>query len=344
MHPGSFAIVMATGIMAVTAEQQDLGRLAAALYIVALGSYIVLALLLGTRIATHRARVVADLTSHTRGFAFLTIVAGTNVLGSASASIHRWWGFAGTLWWAGVVLWVVLTYAGVISVVLRREKPALGAGINGNWFLLAVSTQSVAVLGALRLGHHPNELLAFGCIAAFLLGLVLYLLVMCLVFLRWTFHAIDPNDVDPTTWIAAGAMAITALAGSNLLEARAASPRIDRIAPVIEALVILSWATATFWLPLLLAIGIWRHVVHRIALRYDPSYWALVFPLGMYGAATFAMRAAIGPDDVEWLPRMIFVLALGAWTMAFVGLVRRSGRGITARGRRPGSPSQALRS
>ena len=150
--------------------------------------------------------------------------------------------------------------------------------------------------------------------------------------------------MDPTTWIAAGAMAITALAGSNLLEARAASPRIDRIAPVIEALVILSWATATFWLPLLLAIGIWRHVVHRIALRYDPSYWALVFPLGMYGAATFAMRAAIGPDDVEWLPRMIFVLALGAWTMAFVGLVRRSVRDITARGRRRGSPGQALRS
>lgn len=344
MHPGSFAIVMATGIMAVAAEQQQLDRLAQALYVVALGAYIVLALLLATRIATHRARVVVELTSHTKGFAFLTVVAATNVLGSASASIHQWWGLADALWWAGVASWVVITYTAVISVVLRREKPALGAGINGTWFLLAVSTQSVAALGALRLGHHPNELLAFGCIAAFLLGLVLYLLVMCLVFLRWTFHAIDPNDVDPTTWIAAGAMAITALAGSNLLEARAASPRVDRIAPVIEALVILSWATATFWLPLLLAIGIWRHVVHRIALRYEPSYWALVFPLGMYGVATFAMRAAIGPADLEWLPRMIFVVAFGAWAVAFGGLVRRSGRDITARGRRPGPPGQALRS
>ena len=344
MHPGSFAVVMATGIMAVAAEQQELDRLAQALYVVALGAYIVLALLLGTRMATHGARVVADLTSHTKGFAFLTVVAGTNILGSASASIHQWWGFAGASWWAGVALWVVITYTTVISVVLRREKPALGAGINGTWFLLAVSTQSVAALGALRLGHDPNELLAFGCIAAFLLGLVLYLLVMCLVFLRWAFHAIDPNDVDPTTLIAAGAMAIATLAGSNLLQARAASPRIERLASVIEGLVMLSWVTATFWLPLLLAIGIWRHVVHRVALRYDPSYWALVFPLAMYGAATFAMRAAIGPDDLVWLPRVIFVLALGAWSMAFVGLVRRGARGIAARRRRPGSPSQALRS
>ena len=78
MHPGSFAVVMATGIMAVAAEQQELDRLAQALYVIALGAYIVLALLLGTRMATHRARVVADLTSHTKGFAFLTVVAGTN--------------------------------------------------------------------------------------------------------------------------------------------------------------------------------------------------------------------------------------------------------------------------
>ncbi|MGZ6962503.1 MAG: SLAC1 family transporter, partial [Ilumatobacteraceae bacterium] len=41
----------------------------------------------------------------------------------------------------------------------------------------------------------------------------------------------------------------------------------------------------------MIAIGIWRHIVRRVPLRYHPSYWALVFPLGMYGAATFKMRA-----------------------------------------------------
>ena len=55
----------------------------------------------------------------------------------------------------------------------------------------------------------------------------------------------------------------------------------------------LAWATATFWFPLMIAIGVWRHLIHRVPLRYHPSYWALVFPLGMYGAATFRMRAAI---------------------------------------------------
>ena len=61
----------------------------------------------------------------------------------------------------------------------------------------------------------------------------------------------------------------------------------------------LAWATATFWFPLMVAIGVWRHIVDRVPLRYHPSYWALVFPLGMYGAATFRMRAAIELDGAR---------------------------------------------
>ena len=71
------------------------------------------------------------------------------------------------------------------------------------------------------------------------------------------------------------------------------SARIDRLAPFLEGMVTLAWATATFWFPLMIAIGVWRHIVRRVPLRYHPSYWALVFPLGMYGAATFRMRAAL---------------------------------------------------
>ena len=145
--------------------------------------------------------------------------------------------------------------------------------------------------------------MAFTALAAFTLGVVLYVIVMTMVFLRWTFLELDPTEADPPAWIAAGAVAITVLAGSNLLLAAPASPRIDRVAPFIEGIVVLAWATATFWFPLMLAIGVWRHVVRRLPLRYHPSYWALVFPLGMYSAATFRMRAAIDLDALAWLPK-----------------------------------------
>ena len=143
------------------------------------------------------------------------------------------------------------------------------------------------------------------------LGLVIYGIVMTMVFLRWTFDPLDPTEASPRAWIAAGAVAISVLAGSNLLLAGEVSERVARLAPFIEGMTVLAWATATFWFPLMVAIGVWRHVVRRLALRSHPSYWALVFPIGRYGAATFRMRAAIELDHLGWLPRV----ALGAARM-----------------------------
>jgi tellurite resistance protein TehA-like permease len=322
LFPGYFAMVMATGIIAVAASQQDIDWLAQVLYVVAAGAYVVLAVLVIARVIRYGSLFAADVTNHAKGFAFLTIVAGTNVLGAASVVIHDRYDLARVLWWSSVVLWAGFLYSTLIAVVIRPGKPGLQAGINGSWFLLTVSTESIAVLAALLLARDGGDALGFAALAFFTLGLVLYVIVMTMVFLRWTFMELDPTEADPPVWIAAGAVAITVLAGSNLLLAAPASPRIDRVAPFIEGVVVLAWATATFWFPLMVAIGAWRHVVRRLPLRYHPSYWALVFPIGMYGAATFRMRAAIDLRALAWLPKITFAAALLAWLTAIIGLAR----------------------
>jgi tellurite resistance protein TehA-like permease len=321
LFPGYFALVMATGIIAIAAMQQKIDWLADVLYLIDAVAFVALVVLFLARLVVFPHQFFADLTSHAKGFAFLTVVAGTNVLGSASALIHGWWGLARVLWWCSLPLYAVLGYAALFAVVLRHDKPGLGAGINGSWFLLTVSTESIAVLGALLLAHDPSDPLAFTSVAAFGLGLVLYLIVMTMVFLRWTFQPLEPTEADPPAWIAAGAVAITVLAGSNLLAARTASVRVDRLAPFIEGVVVAAWATATFWFPLMIAIGVWRHLVRRVPLRYHPSYWAMVFPLGMYGAGTFRMLGVIDLHELDWLPKVTLGVALVAWTAAFVGLL-----------------------
>ncbi len=331
LFPGYFALVMATGIVAVAATQQEIPWLAEILYAIAAVAFVVLLALTVVRVVFFNGAFAADLTSHPKGFAFLTTVAATNVLGSASAVVHGWWGLAWVLWWASLALWVVLLYSTLIAVVLRGDKPGLGDGINGTWFLLTVSTESIAVLGALVLPRHPSDLLAFTCLAMFLLGIVLYLIVMTMVFLRWTFQALEPTEADPPAWIAAGAVAITVLAGSNLLGSAAFSPRLTRLAPVLEGFVTLAWATATFWFPLMIAIGVWRHLVRRMPIRYHPSYWALVFPLGMYGASTFKMTAILRLDLGAWLPELTLTIALIAWVTTFAGLVHLASTSVIGR-------------
>ena len=332
LFPGYFALVMATGIIAIGADQQELGWLAEPLFVIAIVAYVVLAALLVARLVRYPRQLAADLTSHARGFAFLTVVAATNVLGSAAIVLHDWRGVAWVLWYASLGLWAVLAYTPLIAVVLRSPKPGLGAGINGSWFLLAVSTESIAVLGALLLADSGSDALAFICLAAFTLGLVLYLIVMTMMFLRWTFQALEPTEADPPAWIAAGAVAITVLAGSNLLLADDSSTRIGRVAPFVEGIVVLAWATATFWFPLMVAIGIWRHIVRKVPLHYHPSYWAMVFPLGMYGVATYRMRLATKLPSLEWLPQVVLGIALAVWTAAFVGLAHHLARAARGRG------------
>lgn len=331
LFPGYFALVMATGIISIAAEQQDLHGLAVVLYSIAAVGYVVLWVLLVTRIVRFPHLFFADATDHAKGFAFLTTVAGTNVLGSASGIVHGWWDLAWVLWWLSLPIYAILMYITLIAVVVGSDKPGLAGGINGTWFLIIVSTQSVAVLGALLLTRHPDDMLAFAVIAMFTLGLVIYLIVMTMVFLRWTFDPLDPTEASPPAWIAAGAVAISVLAGSNILLAADASTRIQRIAPFLEGMTVLAWATATFWFPLMVAIGVWRHLVRRLPVVYHPSYWALVFPIGMYGAATFRMREAIALDGLEWLPQVTLVAALVAWTATFLGLAHTLTRGMLRR-------------
>jgi len=320
LFPGYFALVMATGIIAIAANQQDLRWVAKGLYVVAAAGYVVLIALTLIRLGKYPRRLFDDLSSHQKGFAFLTFIAGTNVLGSATALVHGWWGLATVLWWVGVVLWPPILYTPLISVVIRSGKPDIASGINGTWFLITVSAESIAALGALLLVRGGSELLAFVCLAVFLLGLVTYLIVMTLVFLRWVFATLEPTEADPPAWIAAGAVAITVLAGSNLVEATEASGHLVRSAPTIEVLVVLSWATATFWFPLMIAIGVWRHLVRRVPLRYHPSYWAMVFPLGMYAASTSRMLEIIDLGVLSWLPGAALVLAGTTWVLAFAGM------------------------
>lgn len=320
LFPGYFALVMATGIIAVAAAQQEVGWLSEVLYAAAAAGFVVLTVLLVLRIVLYPGAFIADLETHTRGFAFLTTVAATNVFASASAVVHGWWTLAWVLWWISLVLWAFFLYATLISTVVRGNKPGLGAGINGTWFLLTVATQSIVVVGGLAFARHPSDALAFTLLAAFLVGIVLYLIVMTMVFLRWTFHELEPTEADPPAWIAGGAVAITVLAGSNLLLAAPESERLARLAGFVEGMTVLAWATATFWFPLMIAIGVWRHVVRRVPLRYHPSYWSLVFPIGMYSAATFRMRAAIDLESLELLPKVALAGALLAWSATAIGL------------------------
>jgi tellurite resistance protein TehA-like permease len=119
-----------------------------------------------------------------------------------------------------------------------------------------------------------------------------------------------------------GAVAITTLAGSTLMLRLGHWPVLGPAAPFLPGFTLFFWAAASWWIPLLIALMLWRYVVRKEVPRYEPALWGMVFPLGMYTTATFQLSRATGFDFLARIPHVFIVLALTAWAIAFIGLIR----------------------
>ncbi len=322
MPPASFAMVMATGIVSIACQLLGLRRIAVGLLVINVLCYVTLWILTMARAARYRAHLLADVTHHGRAVGFFTTVAGTSVLGSQLLLVAGAWGAAAAFWVAGIVLWMVVTYTVFTALTVVAQKPSLAEGINGGWLLPVVAAQSVAVLGsqlASGLGSQAASALFF-CLLMWLGGGMLYIWIISLIFYRYTFFVMSPSDLAPPYWINMGAVAISTLAGTLLAAAAPLSPLLRDLLPFIKGLTLLFWATATWWIPMLIILGAWRHLYRRFPLRYDPLYWGAVFPLGMYTVCTFRLAGMIDEPALLVVPRVTLYVALAAWMLAFAGL------------------------
>jgi tellurite resistance protein TehA-like permease len=324
LSPAYFGMVMATGIVSLAAHLMGMESIARALFQLNIVAYVVLWLLTVLRVVRYPRRFFGDMIDHLRGPGFFTTVAATSVLGSQFVMLSADYRAGIALWIAAIVLWVGLTYTIFAGFTVKASKPTLDKGISGAWLLAVVATQSIAVLSALLAAHvdPPDRLpMNFLALSMWLWGGMLYIWMMSLIFYRYTFFPLMPGDLSPPYWINMGAMAISTLAGSLLVVNVADAPFLLSLLPFIKGFTVFYWATGTWWIPMLLVLGLWRYVYRRFPLQYDPLYWGAVFPLGMYAAGTHEMVQAMGLPFLRLLPALFVYIALVAWTAAFLGLV-----------------------
>jgi tellurite resistance protein TehA-like permease len=323
LHPAHFSIVMATGIVSLAAGLLEMPIIAWALFGINVPAYLILWALTLARIVRHGPAFRADLMDHNRGVGFFTTVAGTCVLGNQIVVLGGQPRIAAAFWFLGIFLWLVLTYAILTALTVKQEKPTLAQGINGAWLLAVVAAQSVAVLGGLLAPHLEGgkELAVFFSLVVWLGGGMLYIWIIALVFYRYTFFILEPAHLTPPYWINMGAMAISTLAGAVLIADAPHSPLLTELLPFVKGLTLLFWSTATWWIPMLVILGVWRHVYRRFPLRYDVAYWGAVFPLGMYTVCTFRLAGAVEFPLLLPVARGFVYIALAAWTATGWGLV-----------------------
>lgn len=320
---GYFALIMATGIVSIACHLAGIHFAARVLFILNNIQYaICLTLAVGKLILTPGS-VWRDLTHHEKGPGYLTLVAATNVLGVQYVQMTALPAIPMALFWLGCGLYVVLVNTMLTGVTMAKSKPALVQGMNGSWLLCTVSGCSVAVLGSsLSAPATASAGFFLFCVGIWAIGIMLYLMVIALAFLRWLFVPMDDKSFSPTWWINMGALAISTLAGSHLYTMALSLPRLDVLAPIILGISLFLWSASCWWLVLLVFILIWRIASRAFTPGYSMQNWSAIFPMGMFCVASMSFLPQVGVS--YWIPLLHYLftpVVLVLWTWVFLGLL-----------------------
>ncbi|MFE2711063.1 tellurite resistance/C4-dicarboxylate transporter family protein [Streptomyces mirabilis] len=298
--PGAGAAILATGIISIGLEQTGYEILSRIVLALAAVGWLGLAAAFVVRLLRERERWLTEAGTPSA----LTAVAATTVLGTRLVTLG-WEVPAEALLALSAALW-----PGLLLLVVRQWRPRMP----GSVFLGCVATQGLAVLGAtLALATH-TDWLAHTALVLFWLGLVLY--TAALFYFDYREVATGAGD----QWVAGGALAISALAGSKLILAYQANIYLWNN----DDNGVLRWMTEAL---LVLVLGSYCVLAVAEALwprpRYDVLRWATVFPLGMTAVAALSVAAAIGVGWLKGLGQVLLWISVAAWLAVVAVAVRR---------------------
>jgi tellurite resistance protein TehA-like permease len=308
--PDAFAAVMATGILSIAAGKHHYAEISEFLGSLAAVGLVVLIALVSLTGAARR----WDLTDPDVTIRLFTFVAACAVLDSRLTTPRA---VVVTLGVVALLSWLVLIGLTARDMTARGWS-ALRDSAQGAWELASVGTSGLAIV-ATKVAHHTSErwLLAVA-VPVWVAALCIYGLMTWLILWRAVTERQDRDGFEPDTWILMGGLAIATLAGDNIYGLTPAW-----LGRPVLAVTVVTWVVATLWIPPLIYFGLRRISQGPERLRFAGVWWALVFPLGMYSAATYAMAVELSKPSLVTVSLVFFWDALAAWLIVVgAGLLR----------------------
>jgi tellurite resistance protein TehA-like permease len=312
--PDIFAVVMATGILSIAARDHDYFQISDTLGVLASLGLLVLVALVAAVVAGKRGKVFWDLADPDVTLRLFTFVAACAVLDSRLTSDPA---VARVLGVIALLVWLVLIVLTARNMS-RRSWTVLRDRAHGAWELGSVGTFGLAIVTAAGVRHTGERWWLVVAVAAWAAAIGIYALMTWLVLWRAVAERQDRDGFEPDTWILMGALAIATLAGDDIHQLA-----FGWLLDWVRAATVLTWVAATLWIPPLIYFGL-HHISGRPEmLQFAGVWWTLVFPLGMYSAATHAMAAEFGRRSMQTISLVLFWDAFAVWVIVVIaGLLR----------------------
>lgn len=313
-YTGYFASVMATGIVSTVLFLYHLSWLSNSLMVIAIPLYLVLWVWYIARTIQNPEAMWQDLSYPGTTFGFFTIVAGSNVL-AVRFLFAGWINLSMAMGSLGLIVWAALFYT-IMTIIITGPAIQLST-VNGGWLIAIVAEQSIATYLAALIDIMPHQASVLFLLATtfWAMGLMLYVIFIGLIINRLLFERVSFDDLQPPYWINMGATAITVLASSRLLSVHVHAPILLTLRPFLAGGTLMLWAWGSWWIPLLVILGLWKYWRGREPIRYHPSQWSIVFPLGMYATATTTMSHITGFSPLHRIGALFLWIAFGSWLL-----------------------------
>ncbi len=308
--PDVFAAVMATGILSIAAEQHHYTKISETLGLLAtLGFVALLALVLMTGRLKSWDRTDPDVTLR-----LFTFVAACAVLDSRLTDIEA---VVVALGVTASVSWLALAVLTTRNMA-ANSWTALRDRAHGAWELGSVGTSGLAIVATQVARHTPEHWWFWVAVPLWVAGLCSYGLMTWLILWRAIAEREHLDGLAPDSWILMGGLAIATLAGDSIYRM---AP--GWLASPVRTVTVVTWVAATLWIPPLIYFGLQRVSRRPGTLQFAGVWWAMVFPLGMYSAATAATAAELRKPALDTVSLVFFWVALSAWLIVVVaGLLK----------------------
>lgn len=327
LTPNWFASIMGTGIVANAAASLPLqfpGLRVFGTVVWAIASIVLVALTVATVMhwafyrQTAKKHHLNPVMSHFYGapaMAFLTVGAGTLLLGQDVIGLPAAIGVDWVLWSFGTAMGLVTAIAvPFLTFTSHDTKPDSAFG---GWLMPIVPPMVSASTGALLIPYIPagqaRETLLWSCYAMFGLALIASLIVITLIWSRLTQHKVGAAAMVPTLWIVLGPLG-QSITAANLLGANAHLA----VAPLL-ANTLLTFGLI-YGIPVLGFALMWTALALMITIRtareklpFSLTWWSFTFPVGTCVTGLSGLALHTGLAALQVLACIYYAGLVAAW-------------------------------